>query len=825
MKRIIAFLMAVFIFCSTFSIAYAANTVFEDVPENYWARNEIEYFASQNIVNGIGNNRFAPDAGVTREEFCKMLVLTFRAPLVNPDEPTFSDVSKNRWSYSYIEVCKELLTGYSNPFGGKPAFHPTEYATREDIAVALVRMMGLTDKDARNPNYAKEKFKDANDISPSLLPYISIAAERGLINGYPNGNFGPQNGITRAEAVVLLNRATKQAVTDINDELELSAYVVNSSDLAPVIADEYKPLLADNFDALVAIYIETEEGATVTIDGEKVDMLTDGSGKYQGVALYEFEEEGTKTFEIVAKKAGKTKSITVTAKYEIGAPNLVITQCPSTSKEETVTIRGNVRDANDYSPVVTINGDSVYVDYRGDWSKTVNLVEGVNNFTITATNSLGKSTTIEKTITFGVSAPTLNITYCPSATNEETATIRGNVKDTNDDSPVVTINGESVYVDYRGDWSKTVKLVEGTNNFKITASNRFGKSTTVERTITFGVGVPTLNITQCPSATNEESVIIRGSVKDTNDDSPVVTINGESVYVDYRGDWSKTVKLVEGANNFKITASNRFGKSITVERTITFEVSAPTLNITQCPSTSNEESVTIRGNVKDTNDDSPVVTINGESVYVDYRGDWSKTVKLVEGTNNFKITASNRFGKSTTVERTIIFNVGSPEIVFTNCPEVTEQKNISIQGYIGGFSDGAKLYVNDQEISVGYNKSFSKSVTLNEGDNTFVFRAVNSYGKSKSVVKTIKYTEIKAPELTVNDVPDTTSEETITISGVVYDGLDPAVNVYVNDKVVASKNGSWSVEVTLNNGSNYIIIVATNKFGRSTTIVKQVTRI
>jgi len=483
-----------------------------------------------------------------------MLALTFRAPLVNPAEPTFSDVGRERWSYAYVETCKDFLTGYNNPFGGKPSFHPTEYATREDIAVALVRMMGLTEKDTRNPNYARERFYDGDDISPHLLPYISIAVERGLIKGYPDGNFGPQNGITRAEAVVLLNRATKQALTSINDELELSANVVSSFE---------KP-------SLVTIYIETEEGATVTVDGEQVRMDSNIYGKYEGAYLYEFEEEGTKTFTVVAKKGGKTKTIAVTAKYEINAPVLNITECPTTTDSKSVTIRGNVKDKNDPRPVVTINGSSASVDYfNGDWSKTINLVEGANTITIIATNNLGKSTV---------------------------------------------------------------------------------------------------------------------------------------------------------------------------------------------------------------------------------------------------------------VERTIIYKIGSPEIVFTNCPEVTEQKNITIQGYIGGNNEGAKLYINDQEVSVGFSKEFYKSVTLNDGDNVFVFRAVNKYGKSQSVVRTIKYAQIKAPELIVDEVPSTTNEAAITISGVVNDELDPAVTVYINDKLAASGNGSWSYEISLNEGVNNIIIVAANKFGKSTTIVKQVTK-
>ena len=127
-------------------------------------------------------------------------------------------------------------------------------------------------------------------------------------------------------------------------------------------------------------------------------------------------------------------------------------------------------------------------------------------------------------------------------------------------------------------------------------------------------------------------------------------------------------------------------------------------------------------------------------------------------------------------------------------------------------------------MSVGYSGDFSKSVTLNEGDNSFVFRAVNSYGKSKTVSKTIKYVgEIKAPLLSVDEISSSTNDSKIEITGIVNDALDSKVVVYVNDKKITSGNGTWSANVSLEDGSNDIIIVAENTYGKSTTIVKKVT--
>lgn len=361
------------------------TVVFIDVPEDYWAKDEIESFAKKGIVTGYEDGTFAPDAGVTREEFCKLLVSTFNAPLQTPPSPSFSDVGEGRWSYPYIEVCSEFLTGYANPFGGLPAFHPEDFATREDIAVALVRMLGYTDADASNPDYVKYKFSDGGQVSPGLMGYVSLACEKGLLSGYPDGTFGPQQGITRAETVVLLNRASKQAMTDIKADLELTATVIYSSD-----------------GKVATINIQTELGASVTVDGASVKMSNNGNDQYEGNYVYYFTEEGTRLFTVTAEKAGKTKTVTAMVKYEINAPVLTITNCPQISDKDSVTISGTVQDERDHNSGVTVmvNGSSVSIGGNGEWSKEVRLTEGENTIIVTATNSFGKTTTETRTVIY-----------------------------------------------------------------------------------------------------------------------------------------------------------------------------------------------------------------------------------------------------------------------------------------------------------------------------------------------------------------------------------------------------------------------------------------
>ena len=517
--------------------------VFSDISANHWAKDQIYSFVNQGIVDGYKDGTFKPSNGVTREEFCKLLVSTFKPALNTPDKASFSDVTGDRWSYSHIEACKEFLTGYANPLGGLPTFHPAEYAKREDIAVALVKMIGLTPK---GDNYLYEKFYDSGEISPALQPYVSLAVGKGLISGYPDGSFKPKKGISRAETVALLDRATKQAVADINKDLKLSATVAYNEQ-----GDE------------ATVNVSTEEDAVVTVDGKTLEM---DSWQYGGTFKYKFEKEGSKNFVIEAKKAGKTKKITVTAKYEIGAPVLNIEYCPENVATNSIEIKGRVK--SDYSPVLTINGEQVSIDWISRFNKTVNLKEGANKFEFVLKNSYGKTVKQTKTVNFTPGGPELYIEYCPENVATNSIEIKGRVK--GDYSPVLTINGEQVSIDWISRFNETVNLKEGENKFEFVLKNRYGKETRQTRIINFSVGNPKIVFVNCPESTTKSNLRITGRIEGVNAGA-LLFMNDEEKRLDYDKEFSINVELEKGDNTFKFRAVNDYGKEVTVEKTVRYE--------------------------------------------------------------------------------------------------------------------------------------------------------------------------------------------------------------------------------------------------------------
>lgn len=77
------------------------------------------------------------------------------------------------------------------------------------------------------------------------------------------------------------------------------------------------------------------------------------------------------------------------------------------TKNIACTVSGNTNDITSSPVTLTVNDEAVTVNADGTFSKTVNLVEGANKITVIATDSAGKSTTVERTVTLDTKAPVI----------------------------------------------------------------------------------------------------------------------------------------------------------------------------------------------------------------------------------------------------------------------------------------------------------------------------------------------------------------------------------------------------------------------------------
>ena len=204
MKRAISLFLAMIMVLTVVPFAGAAARGFSDVPRNHWAYKEIMDMAERGIIVGYNDGKFRPNNRVTRAEFAKIMIAAADVDIDKRSvKQTFQDVPRSHWAFYYVEYAKPYLTGYKS--GNRYNYKPDQPAVREDIAVAMVRLLGLDKKEDADLDELN-KFRDEDDISPNLRSYIAIAVETGLMKG-SNNYFRPQDPITRAEAASLLHRA------------------------------------------------------------------------------------------------------------------------------------------------------------------------------------------------------------------------------------------------------------------------------------------------------------------------------------------------------------------------------------------------------------------------------------------------------------------------------------------------------------------------------------------------------------------------------------------------------------------------------------------
>lgn len=171
---------------------------FADVPEGYWAKAPIEYFATLGIIGGYPDGTFRPEEPLNRAEICAVLVKALGEEVSIPDENPFPDVPRRYWGAKYIKKATELKLMGGFPDG---LFKPGERITRAEAVIIFGRFAKLKEKKA----VITAPFPD---LSPRhwASPMITSAKEAGLLDYLKGKNFDPNKELTRAEAAEILSK-------------------------------------------------------------------------------------------------------------------------------------------------------------------------------------------------------------------------------------------------------------------------------------------------------------------------------------------------------------------------------------------------------------------------------------------------------------------------------------------------------------------------------------------------------------------------------------------------------------------------------------------
>jgi hypothetical protein len=149
-------------------------------------------------IKGYPDGTFGPYRNLTRAEaagiFARLLDLD-----VSDTKTAYSDVDENFWAAGYIAALTDygFMNGY--PDG---SFRPDRAITRAEFAAMAARYFGIERSSSVAP--IEEHFSDIdNSWARSTIEEVY---RYGITNGYADGTFKPDDPISRAEAVTLINR-------------------------------------------------------------------------------------------------------------------------------------------------------------------------------------------------------------------------------------------------------------------------------------------------------------------------------------------------------------------------------------------------------------------------------------------------------------------------------------------------------------------------------------------------------------------------------------------------------------------------------------------
>lgn len=205
-QRILSALLALCIVFSLVPTALAEKADdFTDVSRSDWYYQFVDYVTSKGYFNGVADKTFAPADNMTRAMFVTVL-FRFHGAKGDRSQSAFTDVAPGEWYTDAINwaAANRIVDGVGN---GK--FAPNDPITRAQMCTMIERYLVLYRK------AWKVTLPETGSVSvmvdESAIPAYALAAVKqcqrhGLVNGFEDGTFRPNELSTRAQVAAVIYR-------------------------------------------------------------------------------------------------------------------------------------------------------------------------------------------------------------------------------------------------------------------------------------------------------------------------------------------------------------------------------------------------------------------------------------------------------------------------------------------------------------------------------------------------------------------------------------------------------------------------------------------
>ena len=196
-------LICSFTLMASLTTAFAAGK-FTDVPDTYWADDEITFVTDKGLFNGTTATTFSPEAQMKRGQLAAVLYRYAGSPKVSGTS-SYTDVSADRYYADAVTWAKQNDIFMDDKLDAT-ALNPDEGITRSEFAVMLYNFAVLNgkaevDKNADNP------FTDMVGVSDEIkTAMVNWAVPAGILNGTSASKMNPFGAIKRSHVAAMLYR-------------------------------------------------------------------------------------------------------------------------------------------------------------------------------------------------------------------------------------------------------------------------------------------------------------------------------------------------------------------------------------------------------------------------------------------------------------------------------------------------------------------------------------------------------------------------------------------------------------------------------------------
>ena len=236
--------------------------------KGHWAEEYIARWEGYQVIGGYEDGSFHPDRALTRGELSAILSTIYG--LQESAQNTYPDLPANDWYTPYMLKC--VAAGFIA--GTDVGAEPMSTVTREQAAVIFARALMVPLGTEKNTG-----FWDDGSVSDWAKVFVRTMKDQGIVVGTGGNMFEPQQPLTRAQAITILNAAVTQYCNTENGTVTAasSGITLIAAPNVTVTGNADTILVAPGASNGKVVLKDCNVSNELRIEAENVEIVTEGN--------------------------------------------------------------------------------------------------------------------------------------------------------------------------------------------------------------------------------------------------------------------------------------------------------------------------------------------------------------------------------------------------------------------------------------------------------------------------------------------------------------------------------------------------------------------